>query len=454
MKVRRVIPTLLYYLRFIPFKINFFLFLIIGRLAYQSLKHVKADTGSFSGLLLLMGKMVFIFVLLTVGFSFLSALFCWIHFLWKKNVRTSSAVDITMDTEAYKNHQLRIITRLPFALRPALGFVKMKLGYDKKYFTETFILADRVKKQFISFRAGVEGQNTLLLPDIREYHFSTAILFFEDMLQFFSFPVVAPVHCQVTNIPETLLQKTEELPPKKTEEELVRIEQLRKVEGEHLNYKKFEDSDDVRRIVWKIFAKNKELVVRIPETMDPFASHIYLYASFFHASALDTYTEYQKVMLNRFKNCVWTIYDALSKKEFEVRYISDQTIHEPAGDVNKTQYTITVSDWHQDLALKEYFKPRSGSVLCIHSFTDLNELKDLLPQCDAQTTIFFVKLSKPFRSYALLSWISRIFLLPTKNHLNQLRSKWPLMPLRYQVLQQEKKIEQILSGSDLNVEIL
>ena len=69
--------------------------------------------------------------------------------------------------------------------------------------------------------------------------------------------------------PDTLPQASSEISPKQTNTMDVHIEQLRKVEGDLLHYKSFEAGDDVRRIVWKVFAKNRELVVRIPERMEP-----------------------------------------------------------------------------------------------------------------------------------------------------------------------------------------
>src|SRR6185312_7478147 len=112
--------------------------------------------------------------------------------------------------------------------------------------------------------------------------------------------------------------------PKKTEETNMRIEEMRKVEGELLNYKNFENNDDIRRIVWKIYAKNKELVVRIPETNDPYASHIYFYASFYNAISNDVYEEFNEVFLDNFKTAIWNIYDQLHRQKALIQYIPDQ----------------------------------------------------------------------------------------------------------------------------------
>ena len=58
---------------------------------------------------------------------------------------------------------------------------------------------------------------------------------------------------------------TPKIEPKSTKNDDVRTNQLRKISGEWLEYKKYEATDDIRRIVWKVFAKNKELIVRKQE---------------------------------------------------------------------------------------------------------------------------------------------------------------------------------------------
>jgi hypothetical protein len=403
---------------------------------------------------MLMAKIAMAFSGLVIGLSLMSTCFCLFYFIYQKKKKGSDSFELTMDIESYQHDLLRIQTRLPFALKPILGFVKIRLVYDKTKMTDKYIVSDRIKKQFISFNTGLISMNTLLLPDIKEYSFSHAFIYFEDMLHFFSFAAGVKTHQIICNLPHSLMMDTQALPPKKTDEEKVRIEQLRKVEGELLSYKKFEDSDDVRRIVWKIFAKNKELVVRVPEIMDPFASHIYLYASFFNTLQFSLYPDYQQVMLNRFKNSVWTIYDALSQQEFDVAYQHDQDITNPHQDIDKTRYTIACSAWHQTKTLSDYFKPQHGSALCIHSYTSPVELEQLIAEADPKTTIFFVQLSSVFKSNYILHWLLRLFVQPKTDHLSTLRNKWAIHPLKFQTLNKEKVLLSLLKKSDLNTEII
>jgi hypothetical protein len=249
----------------------------------------------------------------------------------------------------------------------------------------------------------------------------------------------------------------EEVYPKKTENLDVRIEQLRRVEGEYLNYKDFESGDDVRRIVWKVYAKNRELVVRVPELYEPYASHLYFHASFNVAVKNSWLQEdYLKEMLNYYKNCIWTVYDTLSKKEWEVRYIPDQqfAIPDQLSAAEMTSRIISNSSWHQDKSLHQYFNPKTGAVLCISSFADPEELEELLERCDSSTVIYFVKTSNTLRSFAALNLLSRLIFLPPQDRRSKLRTRWTFSPIRLQVEKREKKIEVILGKSSVKWGIL
>jgi hypothetical protein len=258
--------------------------------------------------------------------------------------------------------------------------------------------------------------------------------------------------------PPVLRERDErEVSPKKTESTDIRIDQMRRVEGEYLNYKDFEAGDDVRRIVWKVYAKNRDLVVRVPEMFEPYASHLYLYASF-HSAIGEAWVsgDYGKEMLNYFKNNVWTVYDTLAAKEFEMRYISDQPVAVPEGltEAERVGRVISSSSWHRDKNLNSYFNPRQGTVLCISSLTDTRELAQLLDGADSSTVIYFVKLSRTFRHSVALSWLKRLIFLPPKDRLNKLRDRWIFSPLRFQLARREREIETMLQKSDVTSQVL
>ncbi len=156
----------------------------------------------------------------------------------------------------------------------------------------------------------------------------------------------------------------------------IRIDEMRKVEGEFLNYKNFETNDDVRRIVWKIYAKNKELVVRIPETNDPYASHVYFYASFYNNISNDFYKKFNDVFLNSYKTIVWNVFEQLYSQNNSIKYITDQEVKSVYADdeLQKIKYIISTSVWQQSKDIASYFNNQYGSVICISSLTDAKQL--------------------------------------------------------------------------------
>ena len=238
--------------------------------------------------------------------------------------------------------------------------------------------------------------------------------------------------------------------PKKTETLDVRIDQMRRVEGELLHYKSFEAGDDVRRIVWKVYARNRELVVRQPEMFEPYASHLYFYASFRAAVKAGWLGEdYLKEMLNYYKNSVWTVYDTLSRKEWEMRYIPDQqfTVPEALDASGRASRIISNSTWHTDGSLPGYFNTRQGTVLCISSLTDPHELQQILEASDSSTVVYFVKLSRTFRHIITLGWLRRVIFLPPKDRLNKLRGRWTFSPMRLQIQRKERELEALLDKS-------
>ncbi|HRO43116.1 MAG TPA: DUF58 domain-containing protein, partial [Flavipsychrobacter sp.] len=271
-----------------------------------------------------------------------------------------------------------------------------------------------------------------------------------DMLHLFSLAVAQPVSGHFYQPPVLQKEEDNEVFPKKTEQLDVRIEQMRRVEGEYLSYKDFEAGDDVRRIVWKVYAKNRDLVVRMPEMFEPYASHLYFYASF-HAAVKSQWLGegFLKEMLNYYKNNVWTVYDTLSRKDWEMRFVPDQSFNMPEHleASERSACIISNSSWQTENSLAGYFSTKRGAVLCISSLTDPEELRNLLDQCDAATVVYFVKCSQVFRHFVAWHWLKRLIFLPPKDRLNKLRARWIFSPMRIAIQKREKELEEVLRKS-------
>ena len=447
--------------QYFPLTWNTVICAIAGVIAFRALytPTPKGDEPSpFLPFIILMGKLALWFAVALVGLSVMSTFAVYFYYLWlrgKKGYKLQ--VDFTTETKKGKKNKLYLNARMDGVIRPILGFVKGRLYYDDNVMTDRFSLLSNKRKEQSVWRAAITGRSRLTLPDIKEYDLKGGFVYFQDMLHLFSLAASQPIGGHFYQPPLLSEENDSSVFPKKTENMDVRIEQLRRVEGEQLNYKDFEAGDDVRRIVWKVYAKNRELVVRVPELYEPYASHLYFYASFYAAVKAQWLGEgYLKEMLNYYKNNVWTVYDTLSRKEWEVRFIPDQLFNIPdqLPDNEKTARIISNSSWHKDKGLSQYFNPKAGAVLCISSFTEPEELLNLLDRCDASTVVYFVKLSNVMKSYAALNWISRIFLMPPDDRLQKLRARWPFSPIRMQVQKREKELEDILHKSHVTSAVI
>lgn len=445
-----------YYLQYFPLTLNAFVFaalcLLFYKLLYRPLPRGGEEPSAFLPFILLMAKMAFWFVLIVVALSALSTLFVWLHFLWlrhNKGVRLELSF-VNEKTDRTTGRSIMQAT-LQGALRPILGFVNGRLYYDDHQLTEHFaLLSDKKKENSLFLRSAISGKSRLLLPDVREYQLKGGFIYFRDMLHLFSLAVEQQISGSFYQPPEVQSAAEKDVFPKKTETTDVRIDQMRRVDGEYLNYKDFEHGDDVRRIVWKVYAKSRDLVVRVPEMFEPYASHLYFYASFENSLGKNwTDNEYAREMLNYYKNSVWTIYDSLSKKEWQLRYVPDQQFNLPEhlNSAERSARIISNSTWQQDKELRQYFNPRQGAVLCISSFSDPVQLQHTLDECDPSTVVYFVRCSKVFHHFVAWSWLKRLILLPPKDRLNKVRSRWVFSPLRFQLTKREKKIEEILKQS-------
>ena len=107
-----------------------------------------------------------------------------------------------------------------------------------------------------------------------------------------------------------------------TEEPITTKKRLPRL-GELFQYKNFEDNDDVRRIVWKIYAKHKDLVVRTADVQYLPATQVYLYTSFYQPIKIVNDTLAQQT-LNTYKERLWALVQAVEKEAIEIIWRTDQ----------------------------------------------------------------------------------------------------------------------------------
>lgn len=427
---------------YIPFTFYFVLFTVAVLLAnyWVNTRSLVPDS-SFADIFKLLLKAGFIFLVIILGIAFFSVIIPFIIFLVKKK---KNHVDVAIQTAVLANHNdpvQKIHLSVSPVVKPFLGFIKLRLHYDKELYSDKFLLVeDKMKKIFTT---KFSGDYQWQLPQIKEYHVEKLIVYFEDFFQFFSFTISLPAQDRFHTHPFAPPVKDIQLSPRKTEDTATRIEELKKVEGEYLNYKNFENNDDVRRIVWKIYAKNKELVVRIPEVLDPYASHAYIYPSFYTSFDITGNSTVEIFFLNYYKTILWSVYQQLNKQGYALKFIQDQQT--PAkhfsDELQSIQYTITTSNWQKEKDLKAFVNSRDASIVIISSLNDAEQVQAMLDASSGGTMFVFVKLSKSLHHTYFINFIKWIFVQAEKNDLDVYKSKWNLSLLRPKIVQNEKLIE-------------
>ncbi len=380
-------------------------------------------------------------IVLVALFTVLLSFAFYIYQKKKRGIQFQIATDLK-ESELHQKQTVRL--SISPVLKPLFGFIKLRLLYDHDQFSEKFSLLENGNIQF--FKTSIEGTYYWLLPQIKEYQVEKAILYFEDIFQFFSIAADLPANNRFFTHPTAKNLQDLAVSPRKTEDTSTRIDQLRKVEGEYLNYKNFENNDDVRRIVWKIYAKNKELVVRIPEIMDPYASHIYLFASYYDSFEAAGIGAIEVPFLNYYKVVNWSVYNALVKRGYEVRYIPDQEVATGGGndEHERVKYSISTSQWHADKDLKTFVKTNDASVVVVSSLSNAGDVQDLLDNNSKEITFIFVKLTDSFKNQNVIDWVQWLFVENEKDSIDAYKREWALSTVRNSIKENEKKLQAIL----------
>jgi hypothetical protein len=437
---------------YIPFTLYFVLFAVAAAFGWNLLygANYQPET-SFADIFLLLIRIAGWFTLILISFALVSVLLSPLCFLWFKKKR---GIDFQLSTdlkesEVHQKQTVRLLVRPVF--RPLFGFVKLRLQYDQKHYSSKFSLLENSGKSF--FSNTIEGVYHWPLPEIKEYHVQKAILYFEDFFQFFSIAVDLPASNNFYTQPTAQSIHEFKVFPRKTEETTTRIEELRRVEGEYLNYKNFENNDDVRRIVWKIYAKNKELVVRIPEITDPYASHVYLYASYFTSFNIAGNNVVEVPFLNYYKILTWTMYQDLVKQGFEVKYIADQDVAKKneADEQQAVKYIISTSNWHSNKDLRSYVNTRDAAVIIISSLSNAEQLEELAEKYGNDIRFMFIKLTDSLRKQNAFDWVQWVFVRNQDNDLESYKRLWSLSSLRPKIAENERRIEEVMKKYQLQL---
>ncbi len=444
-------PRILRTLDTFPLRINFFLLVALSLIGYSYLiSNQSAETSMFYAVLIVLLKLVLVFVAILLICSLLSTLIPFSLFSHRaRNEKDFLSVNFdTLDNEKQTQTIAHVkIARLSF---PILGSVRLRFYYDGNYSTKPYSFAARGFSFLFANKADLKCN--LNLFDIRSYTIDSVRVQFKDMFHLFSFSHCYHLDQQFYTFPNKEDVEVVQPTPTLAKETNLRTEIVRRVEGEMLFFKDFEPSDDIRRIIWKIYAKTKELVVRVPELRNPYASEVGFLASYYNGLLLGiTNTSEMGIFLNHYKNMVWSLYSELSSKnDISLKLLSDQEVHvKLMNDVNEVQQIVSASEWQSGKDVSSIFRSYAVSILCLSALSNKEDIESIIGKLNSSSVVILCKFSETFDIKNKAAYIRMLFMRP-KNK-NEDKPLWALSPLRARLAKNERELEEILKKSEASV---
>ncbi|MDR0421335.1 MAG: DUF58 domain-containing protein [Prevotellaceae bacterium] len=452
MKRTQILRRFFTFFDVIPFTFTAVVFTVVSVFAYLYLVN-NYNVGELSAqtVFAAIAEYLLLFVFAIIGLGFLSVLTAFIIFVasTKRNKEGFKiSFDVTTDNENGITSSAKLkIDKLFF---PLFGSVKVRFVFENKFITKKYALSS---KKFRLFSArNFETECIFDFPDVRNYVLKSVKFYFEDYFSLFSFLLNRSGNAQFYILPSEK-HKINIVPnPISQQNTQVRTNIIKYLPGEYLHFKDFETSDDVRRIVWKIFAKNKELIVRTQELRNNYASKYVLYASFFNNKDLFLQADnFSRAFLTYYKNSIFGIYSEMKKnKKLDTDIKFDQTINVTSESelLPKEMFEISAAEWQNSMSLDDFYKIGDTSVLCISSLVTANDIAKLINIVNESTVIVFVKVSNALKSNTLKLFIENIFIKPKHGSADELRFKFLFSPLRKRLITNEKKIIELLNRED------
>ncbi|MEQ9425585.1 MAG: DUF58 domain-containing protein [Cyclobacteriaceae bacterium] len=450
-KLSRLKHKFRYYGLFIPLKKNGLFFLLFLALTILILRSQTYSDDSFiKPFFELFAWVGGVFIALIIGLGLLYTLACWIYLLAnKKQVTVNLNVGLE-DGQKGQVGKVPVQVAVSKIWMPLMGYIKVRLVFKDGELSGPVILNTFSKgwKELLP----KEGQANLWLTDRQQYGINGFVISCEDFLQFFRFSMSLDFKKAFYISPLKNDIPVEELKPTKSQEDVEKVKTTKRVEGDYLNYKDFESGDDVRRIVWKIFAKNKELVVRIPEIINPYASHVALYSSFYNIISGDLNGNYSKGILNFYKDIIYNICLSLEKSDRKVQFNLDQPLMNGIVVEKRDElaYKLSCANWQKELAASELQVPKSEAVICVSSLIPAEDLEEVINK--GKVNLFVVRVSKYLNDQNLFNWKNLFIRRDQKGEINKL--KWLFSKTRRRIRQNEKRIEELVSNNNFKGQVI
>lgn len=378
--------------------------------------------------------------LVVMGFSILTLLVSWAAFRMQMKAGKLKVNVKLPEDRAPEAGVVPVEVSIQNVLRPLFGTIEVRIVFPELRMSDRILLDENRKTWLLPFNT-VAGKSTLDLHHRGLHDIEEIQIVLSDMMKIVSIPITLNAQNRLLTIPKQLKEENFPIFPSATEEQDVRINIPKRVQGEYLSYKDFESGDDIRRIVWKIYARSGELVVRVPETRDPYASHVYICTGFYSPWMTPFEARAGQELLNVYKDSLRQVYDAVSRNQYSVRLIKDQEEQQdaPNAEVSKDLYFLSTAHWQSDQLPSEIFINPKTAVICLSSAVPVEEIENLFGKLALHVPVMVFALSDALGPAVKFS-VKDVFFRRKQHVLSEVRGSWWISPLRKKLKQNEQRI--------------
>lgn len=434
---------------YLPFRSYLVFFLIFSSFAQGwLLSQSSAEVSLFNDILIALLKLIKTFFVPLILFAFLTTFIPFFLFWVAYRQRKVQLSLSTIGSEANKSQSLQLSISPLF--QPLFGHLYYRLQYASgEKVSSEFSLIHKSNEWGISGRQQ-KGWFLWPIPGIKQYEVDKLIVTFEDFFHFFSFSIPVKANQAFATLPEKINNQIAYITPAISEIQEVRIAEWRKVQGELLNYKTFDSSDDVRRIVWKIYARNKELVVRTPETLNPYASHIEVLGIFHDGIDLNEHPVINSSFLDFYKTACFNVVQKIKEQGLPCNFINDEQKAGNQGTPNNQDLTVLIanSKWQQMFPPKDLGNLKKLSIVCVSSLVSPTDFRYLLDNISQVAKIYLVPLSKAAPIPRGWKWLNWMVVETEKDPQNRFPFLWFLSPTRRKLKKNEAGLIKIVKAHE------
>ena len=191
--------------------------------------------------------------------------------------------------------------------------------------------------------------------------------------------------------------------------------------------------------------------MRIPEVINPYASHLHFFASF-QNTLFPIASDYTSGMLDYYKDIIFNTCKEIEKSGRKVEFSMDQVVGDSLIVDKKDQlgYFLSGAKWKSDSLNEAFPTIANSSVVCVSSMIPAEELEALVTR--RSVTLFIVRVSRYLDERNLFNWANMIIQKEEKSEVSKLR--WTLSAQRRKLKKNEQKIAQLVEQNDFQGQLI